>query len=547
MRRVDTVKRLTLLSLLAVVLATGVLETQETYVNIRLNDDTTTYLQNEQQIVANPTDPLNLVAVWRDFRLGYRRVAYAATTDGGLTWAQALFSGTPYPLDSDPGLTVDTDGTFYAVILAYVSTSEPNGLFVYKSTDGGFTWSGPFEVVDGYPWGFEDKELIACDRSGGPYDGNLYVAWARFASWQEIYVARSDNEGESFHSPVFLENGYLQWPVPIVGIDGKVYVAWIDIWNGLLRFSTSTDGGVSFTSPTTVRNLGWSGYGSINGNIAVFSYPAMAVDESDGPFRGRLYMVYMDHAGSDKDVFLRYSDDGSSWSTPLRVHDDMQGNGRDQFHPWVAVDASGDVAVVWLDRRLDPNNWLWDCYLAISTDGGASFGPNVRVSTVSSDPDDAESSPSERAGLIGEYIGLACANSHPYPLWTDTRNGNQDCYLGLHSDLIRPSIYRVDLDDNHAVLSWYPLPAASSYYAYRGNAPYFEADIAGGTNLVAWGVTDEQPAMPGVQWRDPFPVAETPNLDYYYRVTADIGGEQSQQSAPAGVIDFWLDHPLMED
>jgi len=55
--------------------------------NFRINQDETEELQNEQQIVTNPLDPDNLVAVWRDFRLGYRRVGVASSFDGGFTWA----------------------------------------------------------------------------------------------------------------------------------------------------------------------------------------------------------------------------------------------------------------------------------------------------------------------------------------------------------------------------------------------------------------------------------------------------------------------------
>ena len=92
--------------------------------NIKINNDTTTEIQNEQQIVINPKDSTNLVAVWRDFRLGYRQVAYAYSFDGGTTWGQDLFVEPQYNWDSDPGLTVDTAGNFYAVVLSYNSTSE---------------------------------------------------------------------------------------------------------------------------------------------------------------------------------------------------------------------------------------------------------------------------------------------------------------------------------------------------------------------------------------------------------------------------------------
>ncbi|MBA7683051.1 hypothetical protein ES703_91407 [subsurface metagenome] len=175
------------------------------YLNIKINNDTTTEVQNEEQIVMNPNDTTNLVAVWRDFRVGYRQVAYAYSFDGGLTWGQDLFVEPEYIWDSDPGITVDTAGNFYAVILSFNSTSEPNGLFVYKSTDGGVTWSDPVTVINGVPGVFEDKELIACDRSGGPYTDNLYVVWTRFYSTQ-ILMCRSTDEGNSFVGPVTISD-----------------------------------------------------------------------------------------------------------------------------------------------------------------------------------------------------------------------------------------------------------------------------------------------------------------------------------------------------
>ena len=176
------------------------------YLNIKINNDTTTEVQNEEQIIMNPKDSTNLVAVWRDFRVGYRQVAYGYSFDGGLTWGQNLFVEPQYIWDSDPGLTVDTAGHFYAVILSYLSTSQPNGMFVYKSTDGGASWTGPVTVINNVPDVFEDKELIACDRSGGPYTDNLYVPWTRFGMTTEILMCRSTDGGNSFVGPVTISD-----------------------------------------------------------------------------------------------------------------------------------------------------------------------------------------------------------------------------------------------------------------------------------------------------------------------------------------------------
>lgn len=450
------------------------------YLNIKINNDATTEVQNEEQIVMNPNDTTNLVAVWRDFRVGYRQVAYAYSFDGGLTWGQDLFVEPEYIWDSDPGITVDTAGNFYAVILSFNSTSEPNGLFVYKSTDGGVTWSDPVTVINGVPGVFEDKELIACDRSGGPYTDNLYVAWTRFYSTQ-ILMCRSTDEGNSFVGPVTISdmNG-VQWPVPCVGPNSEVYVAWVQYSPGAIRFDCSTDGGETFGTDITIQNVSFvSGY--IYGDIMVFSFPAIDVDITGGPYNGNIYVAYMDYASgnTDTDIYFTCSTDGgNSWSQKIRINDDPLNNGCDQFHPWLFVAPDGNIIVVFLDRRLDSGNLLMDLYMTTSTDGGNSWSSNERITTVSSDPTagsvfSTSNQPlnkfpikinhpvilTGRAGLIGEYIGVTASSINDiHPIWTDTRFGNQDVFVGVKDTSSYVQEYSSD-NINDGVLSVVPNPA----------------------------------------------------------------------------------------
>ena len=395
--------------------------------NLRLNQDATQEIQNEEQIVTNPVDPDNLVAVWRDFRLGYRRVGHASSFDGGLTWTEDLFEEPTYPWQSDPGLTVDGAGNFYAVVLSYVSTYQENGLFVYKSSDGGVTWGNPVTVVNGVPNVFEDKELIGCDRTGGAYDGNLYVVWARFGWTTDIMFSRSTDGGRSFTPALAIsDRPDVQWPIPVVGADGTVYVAWCNYAPPSIKLDRSTDGGATFGTDRTLTGVSFYPGGYIHGGISVFPYPAMDADITGGKFNGNLYVAYLDYgAGSDTDIFFRRSTDGGdSWSPAVRINDDPEGNGRDQFHPWLTVDETGLISVVFLDRRNDPDNYLYDLYMTQSADGGLTWSRNVRVSDVSSDPQAGQL----RAGLLGEYIGATSSHGRLNPLWTDTRSGDQDAF-----------------------------------------------------------------------------------------------------------------------
>jgi hypothetical protein len=407
-------------------------ETDE-WLNIRINSDNSGQVQNEQQVVVNPANPDNVVAVWRDFRLGYRRVGVGYSMDGGLSWVDQLFPLVQYPQASDPALTWNAAGTIYALILSYDPVGE-DGLFVSPSTNGGLTW-GPFlPAVNAVSGTFEDKELIACDRTGGQYHNNLYIAWARFTNNQtvsRINFVRSANGGSAWSTPVFVsDNTSVQWPVPAVGANGEVYVAWVNYSPASIRFDVSTNGGVSFGTDRTVQNTSFAST-NINPALAIFCYPAMDVDITNGPNRGNIYIAYANRVtgSNDVDLFLtRSANNGTTWSTPVRINDDAFANGADQFHPWLVCDENGTLHLIFYDRRNNiPQNLLMDLYYTSSTDAGQTWSPNQRLTTVSSNPglDSLDS------GLIGEYNGLAVRNNVIHPVWTDTRNLNQDTYTAV--------------------------------------------------------------------------------------------------------------------
>jgi hypothetical protein len=64
-------------------------------------------------------------------------------------------------------------------------------------------------------------------------------------------------------------------------------------------------------------------------------------------------------------------------------------------------------------------------YLARATDG-VHFETNVRVTNVSSNPDN---DPRTQGTLIGDYFAMAASNGILYPVWTDTRNNNEDIFM----------------------------------------------------------------------------------------------------------------------
>src|SRR4029077_1931850 len=99
-----------------------------------------------------------------------------------------------------------------------------------------------------------------------------------------------------------------------------------------------------------------------------------------------LYTAYYNWtSGTIMQVLVKNSSDGgATWSTAVHVAASRPPG--DEFFPWLTTNATGTVGVTWLDRRLDPSNINYDCFASTSTNGGASFTPNKRVTTVSSNP-----------------------------------------------------------------------------------------------------------------------------------------------------------------
>jgi hypothetical protein len=91
----------------------------------------------------------------------------------------------------------------------------------------------------------------------------------------------------------------------------------------------------------------------------------------------------------------------------------------DQFFPWVSVDKSGGIHVIWFDNRNDPGNTLIETWELITKT--LSFAPaNFDISTASWNPNNAFFA---SGSFIGDYNGLdAVAKNLDYPVWTDGRN-----------------------------------------------------------------------------------------------------------------------------
>ncbi len=403
--------------------------------------------QSETYIALDPTSPSRLAAGSNEiYRLPMR--AYYSS-DGGQSWGGVDLPLPPsrgandYSFGSDPSLVFDTLGNaFYSYIVVYWGNGsgvKGTAMAVARSTDGGRTWpQATFFSYEGGSNHFNDKPMVTADRSpSSPFRDSVYVAWDAATGGSTsggVRLGRSTDHGQTFTVTRVDDpqgQGRAIGAVPFAGPDGTLYVAWNDWRADAIAVNRSFDGGVTWDVQRVVatKSLPFDIGIPAEFSRGALVYPACDSDRSTGRHRGRIYCAWMDQTpAGTTDILLSYSDDrGATWSSKRSVGDSL-GILVDRFNHWLSVDpVTGDVDVSFYDTRNDTTGQRYetDVYLAQSTDGGATFAPNVRVTDVSSNEHDCGGvypcQGINYGNQQGDYEGLASHGGVSHPVWTDSR------------------------------------------------------------------------------------------------------------------------------
>jgi hypothetical protein len=318
------------------------------------------------------------------------------THDGGRTWSRIAL-----PKEVEEGWDVIT--YFDGQGNAYFASNDRSGLWIIRSSDAGRTWS-PVTLLQGIH-GF-DRQQMAFDR-GGRFAGRIYAG----ATGESVgldgkdhsiqAIAFSTDEGKTYSQPHLIgdsdkERNFAMSNI-LVAPDGTVIIPFWTFavpntemptlfdskgwdkemdFSRYLRVAVSGDGGSTYSVSAPVATSSWlasfkSSYklDKIQGNGFA------AVDYSNGPYRGRAYVVWVESAGDRHDIrVIHSSDDGKTWAKPVVVNDDS--GPVEDANPTIAVNNRGAVGVVWNDRRAHKDD-CYDLYFSASLDGGETFLPNV--------------------------------------------------------------------------------------------------------------------------------------------------------------------------
>src|SRR5205823_3158438 len=374
--------------------------------NIRLGNDPSALLSNmraqaEPHIARATSNEDLLVGVFQEGRFatsgGAVDCGYSVSYDGGLTWTRALIpqltmtSGGPYFRATDPVVAFDLNNNVYLETLVATDPQFVNGaVVVSKSTNGGATFGSPMVAFQPGNTFFPDKEWMAVNTFGGTGTaGRVLVTFSLFSNVNSagapIMRVFSDNGGASWSSaaPISSETT-LQGSQPIYLPNGNCVVVY---WNfgtnqvpgERLEAVVSSDGGNSFGPPRLISFASeWNEPAIRTGSFL----PSAAADRTTQ----NIYVVYQIVLGnSPRIAFTKSTDGGSSWSAPVAISDNPAGLG--VFNPAISVSPDGNtLMVVFYDHRDNPtSNTLVNLYLAQSFDGGATWQPNMRLTSVSTD------------------------------------------------------------------------------------------------------------------------------------------------------------------
>ena len=358
-------------------------------------------------------------------------------TMNGLDWQR---NNPSFPnAAGDPITAYDSLGNLF-----YDNMKSPiTGTWNVRSTNNGQNWFNAVSANIG-----NDKNWIAADQTGGPFANYIYGVMT------PGNFVRSIDNGASFNNTFGASNN-LPGMMVCVGANvlggnnvpgGCVYVVTNtgSSFAATYTFYRSTNGGASFDfmSSQNFANFVGTNVGGRNSvqNMRTRPYPFITADNSYGPNRGRLYVIYASNTpvgdGNKPDIFCRYSTDhGVNWSNEIRVNDDANTTLHNQWHPATWCDKeTGRLYVQWMDTRDTPTSDSALIYASYSTDGGLTFVQNKQISNKKFRINCTTCGGGGTPAYLGDYNSLISNPVTSMLAWADFRNNNFGSYVAYYPD-----------------------------------------------------------------------------------------------------------------
>jgi hypothetical protein len=283
--------------------------------------------------------------------------------------------------------------------------------------------------------------VVADTNPESPYFGSVYVGFDDNGNANTAYVLYTRNLVPSVGNPVWKRSAKINDTSTTIGVNvavlpnGTITASWLDYSNQLIYSDRSSDGGATWGTDhviTTLRIPTQHFFINIPAQPTrgVLAFPFTIAAPAGASFAGRVYAAYFDipengsTTGLVTNIYVRHSDDaGATWSAPKRISDNVFSGPTWNFFPSIAAAGDGAVGVAFYDTRDDVSGLTTNRYFSLSTDGGDTWSPNLKVSTAPS----SEFNPlTANANQYGDYEGLDVApDGSFFAVWADSRTGSQ--------------------------------------------------------------------------------------------------------------------------
>ncbi len=372
----------------------------------------------EPDLAVSGSTVVSVFQLGRYFNGGSAAIGFAVSRNAGQTWRSGILpsltpAGTPpgpYPRASDPVVVWnELHARWLAATLAF--GSDGSAVSISTSPDGS-TWSAPTTPVVAPSGGGDegtnlDKEWLACDNGrASPFFGRCYLVYTDFRRNGLGFQSSSDG-GVTWTTPITIRVR-AEVPGPQLAVRPNGEVVLVLLGDETVESIRSADGGATFSPPQTISSLKFRTHPFVRSYLRVFPLPSADADAG-----GTVYAVWFDcrfrlRCRADDAVLSRST--GGSWTKPARIPLVARTSKIDVVLPSLGVDAATRGRLTLTYYTLAPAGCApaacrVSAWQASSRTGGARWTTPRRLNVV---PMRLAWLPQTSTGrMVGDYFGAA--------------------------------------------------------------------------------------------------------------------------------------------
>lgn len=397
--------------------------------------------EGEPYLAINPTNPQHMVAAWMGYQWNQKIVIKSCISlDGGTTWSTPTWQSHQQigNTSADVSLAFNAQGELFMSYVDYDNVNFSNGnIICRKSVDGGLSWESPVVACNITSC----SNQLCIDRPWlviNPLNGAIVITSMNADQPSLVqapfhpYLSISTDNGLSF-STQFLDSApYLSgsaikqpMPSPAYANDGlfmAIYPSYEPAQSILPRVIEVQKTPLSSTYSYQVAFQGL-GFGANNDTLKAGPHLSLNPNNSSNA----AYFFVTDVFG-DPDIAM-IEKNGSAWSAPVRVNNDVPNNGIIQDLVWADYDTDGDLGVCWRDRRAGlPNNYQTTTQIYCRIQHNGNWEDEFIITPmVENDSILLENG--------NDFLNVQFENNELLTLWGDVRSGTLKIYLNRFNQL----------------------------------------------------------------------------------------------------------------